>query len=271
MGETKIRAYVKRQLTRPDTLSSPVLDSSGHPTGLSQAPDLQSAAKVSLLCAKSDNVTKAFEFSLQSIVRQSDSEVPLTKKSSQVFRAYSFYLHCSARGGTSSRAEKQSLVRRQLTERLVTCWQDLKFSFLHLEKLIVKEKDPVIFQVLVLTLFCPQSASSPDGTPESSSSTTIKLGSNKAEDDIIEAPVGGLGHDRDDGPRLVDLFTPGMAQQCNLCILSNNVKDIGRAKRQKSETIFFNLFGNQEQSLLTVALFHHCKFLISAASRQPVL
>ena len=225
-------------VTRPDTLSSPVLDSSGHPTGLSQAPDLQSAAKVSLLCAKSDNVTKAFEFSLQSIVRQSDSEVPLTKKSSQVFRAYSFYLHCSARGGTSSRAEKQSLVRRQLTERLVTCWQDLKFSFLHLEKLIVKEKDPVIFQVLVLTLFCPQSASSPDGTPESSSSTTIKLGSNKAEDDIVEAPVGGLGHDRDDGPRLVDLFTPGMAQQYNLCILSNNVKYIGRTKDKNLKQFF---------------------------------
>ena len=122
--------------------------------------NLQAAAKVSLLCAS--NVIQAFEFTLQSIVKQSQG----VDQPKLVFEAYNFYLRFDTD-------------KRQLTERLIACWQDLKFSFLLLEKLTIKESNPVMLQILVLTLFCPNE-----------------------ERDMETAPV------LDNGPKLVDLFTP---------------------------------------------------------------
>ena len=52
--------------------------------------------------------------------------------------------------------QKASVVRRQLLERLIACWQDQKFSFVLLENLFVKNSDPLLLQTLVLTLFCPE-------------------------------------------------------------------------------------------------------------------
>ena len=157
-----------------------------------QAADLQAAAKVSLLCSKSDNVFKAFEFTLQSIIKQPSAISPL--QAGHVFRAYCFYLHCTVGERTAS-----SSCRQQLTERLIACWQDLKFSFLQLEKLIIKEKDPVIFQVLVLTLFCPN-----------------------GRQDVDLAPV----LDHTDGPKLVDLFTPEFCLKIGDTFV-NSIRDDG--------------------------------------------
>ena len=165
------------------------------------------AAKISLLAG---NVLQAFEFTLQLNIR---SKLPSGGTGNAIgerlFSSFFFYLmetrslpENGAGSGTSEHfGQKASVVRRQLLERLIACWQDQKFSFVLLENLFVKNSDPLLLQTLVLTLFCPEGeeedADSPGGR--------IPDGRKAVKPKGVVGPMGGDGFS---GPRAVDLFTP---------------------------------------------------------------
>ena len=147
------------------------------------------AAKISLLTG---NILQAFEFTLQLNIK---SKSPSGGGSGagnaigeRLFSSFFFYLmETRSLPESGSRA---SVVRRQLLERLIACWQDQKFSFVLLENLFVKNGDPLLLQTLVLTLFCPEDEEEEDAA---------------SKPRIVGGPMGGDGFS---GPRAVDLFTP---------------------------------------------------------------
>ncbi len=145
----------------------------------------QAAAKVSLL---SGNVVQAFEFTLQLSVRKNVKSSGGGGRSNllgeRIFSSFFFYL-METRSLQQGSGREGSHARRQLLERLIACWQDQRFSFVLLEKLLLKNSDPLLLQTLVLTLFCPE------------------------DEDRIEGKAGPvMGGDGYSGPKLVDLFTP---------------------------------------------------------------
>ena len=148
------------------------------------------AAKISLLTG---NILQAFEFTLQLNIKSKSPSggggASGNAIGERLFSSFFFYLmETRSLPESGSRA---SVVRRQLLERLIACWQDQKFSFVLLENLFVKNGDPLLLQTLVLTLFCPENE--------------------EEEEDATSRPrvVGGpMGGDGFSGPRAVDLFTP---------------------------------------------------------------
>ena len=147
------------------------------------------AAKISLLTG---NILQAFEFTLQLNIKSkspSSSGASGNAIGERLFASFFFYLmETRSLPESGSRA---SVVRRQLLERLIACWQDQKFSFVLLENLFVKNGDPLLLQTLVLTLFCPE-----DEEDEEDAASKPK---------VVGGPMGGDGFS---GPRAVDLFTP---------------------------------------------------------------
>ena len=145
------------------------------------------AAKISLLTG---NILQAFEFTLQLNIKSkspSSSGAAGNAIGERLFSSFFFYLmETRSLPESGSRA---SVVRRQLLERLIACWQDQKFSFVLLENLFVKNGDPLLLQTLVLTLFCPE-----DEDEDAASKPRV-----------VGGPMGGDGFS---GPRAVDLFTP---------------------------------------------------------------
>ena len=53
------------------------------------------------------------------------------------------------------RAERREKVG--MFERLVCCWQDQGLSFKKLEAFLLGSKDPGLLNIIIITLFCPQS------------------------------------------------------------------------------------------------------------------
>ena len=147
------------------------------------------AAKISLLTG---NILQAFEFTLQLNIKSkspSGGGGAGNAIGERLFSSFFFYLmETRSLPESGSRA---SLVRRQLLERLIACWQDQKFSFVLLENLFVKNGDPLLLQTLVLTLFCPE-----DEEDEEDAASKPR---------VVGGPMGGDGFS---GPRAVDLFTP---------------------------------------------------------------
>ena len=168
------------------------------------------AAKISLLAG---NILQAFEFTLQLNIRSKSPSGTGNAIGERLFSSFFFYLmetrslpeNGAGKGsGTSDcLAQKASVVRRQLLERLIACWQDQKFSFVLLENLFVKNSDPLLLQTLVLTLFCPEGeedGDAPGRFPESGRAVKPKG---------LSGPMSGsVGGDGFSGPRAVDLFTP---------------------------------------------------------------
>ena len=151
------------------------------------------AAKISLLTG---NILQAFEFTLQLNIK---SKSPSgggggagNAIGERLFSSFFFYLmetRSLPESGSGGAAQRATVVRRQLLERLIACWQDQKFSFVLLENLFVKNGDPLLLQTLVLTLFCPE-----DEEEDAASKPRV-----------VGGPMGGDGFS---GPRAVDLFTP---------------------------------------------------------------
>ena len=147
------------------------------------------AAKISLLTG---NILQAFEFTLQLNIKSKSPSggggASGNAIGERLFSSFFFYLmETRSLPESGSRA---SVVRRQLLERLIACWQDQKFSFVLLENLFVKNGDPLLLQTLVLTLFCPEDEEEEDAASK------LK---------VVGGPMGGDGFS---GPRAVDLFTP---------------------------------------------------------------
>ena len=141
----------------------------------------QAAAKISLL--SNSNILQAFEFTLQAFIKQvpTISSIELSKN---IFEAFYFYLHYKTKApGEEEEQDRHTREKKQLTERLIACWQDQKFSFVQLETLLLERADPLLLQVLVLTLFCPED-----------------------ERDTLDGPL--LRSTDLSGPKLVNLFTP---------------------------------------------------------------
>ena len=148
------------------------------------------AAKISLLTG---NILQAFEFTLQLNIKSKSPSggggASGNAIGERLFSSFFFYLmETRSLPESGSRA---SVVRRQLLERLIACWQDQKFSFVLLENLFVKNGDPLLLQTLVLTLFCPE-----DEEDEEDAASKPR---------VVGGPMGGDGFS---GPRAVDLFTP---------------------------------------------------------------
>ena len=142
----------------------------------------QAAAKLSLLSDSKNNILQSFEFTLQAIIKQIPP-VALTEVSKQIFNAFDFYLHFNRSNHNEEASDKHTREKKQLTERLVACWQDQKLNFAQLESLFMEKSDPLLLQVLVLTLFCPDD-----------------------ERDTLNSPL--LSSTDFNGQKLVDLFTP---------------------------------------------------------------
>ena len=140
----------------------------------------QAAAKLSLLSGK---ILQAFEFTLQSLIKQTP-RVSSDILSKNIFEAYHYYVQCK---NNTEKAEDKRIrwanEKKQLTERLIVCWQDQNFSFTQLESLLLEKADPRLLQVLVLTLFCPDE-----------------------ERDTLNGPLLSSSDVAD--KKLVDLFTP---------------------------------------------------------------
>ena len=82
----------------------------------------QAASKLSLL---NGNVLQSFDFILQCYIKSK------TVGSQDIFEAFNYLLHLDD-------LEDQAVVKRQLLERLIACWQDQKFSFIQLEQLFIQ-------------------------------------------------------------------------------------------------------------------------------------
>ena len=91
----------------------------------------QAASKLSLL---NGNILQAFDFMLQCYIKSG------LVGGQDIFEAFNYYLHLD-------NLEDQAMVKRQLLERLIACWQDQKFSFILLEQLFIQ----VTFVMLVYT------------------------------------------------------------------------------------------------------------------------
>ena len=142
----------------------------------------QAAAKISLLEGK---VLQAFDLTLQAIIRHNTS-VP-----ENIFQSFQYY----ASFKNTSKEEKS-----QLFERLVSCWQDQRFSFVKLENLILSSADTSILHILIFTLFCPT------GNAESE-----REGPGRRfvfEIDSYKGSAVKNFRDNLTDPKLVDLFTP---------------------------------------------------------------
>ena len=144
----------------------------------------QAAAKLCLFTSKSNSrIVQAFEFTLQAFIKQTPM-IPSTQLSKSIFDAFDFYLHYKENKYNEEEAhQRHSREKRQLTERLIACWQDQKFDFLQLETLLLEKADPMVLQVIVLTLFCPDE-----------------------ERDNLDGPL--LNSTDFTGTKLVNLFTP---------------------------------------------------------------
>lgn len=149
----------------------------------------QAAAKICLL--KDRNILQAFEMTLQACLKQKPG-LQGQKLSHHVFDAFDYYIHYNI-GVDGNVVDDEDddddvPVKRRLLERLIACWQDKKFSFIHLERLLLERSTPTLLQTLVMTLFCP---------------------SEDRDSDEGEGPMapGGGGLDSS-GPKLVDMFTP---------------------------------------------------------------
>ena len=142
----------------------------------------QAAAKISLL--SNSNILQAFEFTLQASIKQTPT-ISSSELGKNIFEAFYFYFHYKVKSPEEEDEEHDRHVRekKQLTERLIACWQDQKFSFVQLETLLLERADPLLLQVLVLTLFCPED-----------------------ERDTLDGPL--LRSTDCSGPNLVNLFTP---------------------------------------------------------------
>ena len=153
----------------------------------------QAAAKICLL--KDRNILQAFEMSLQACIKQKPSLI-VQKLSQHIFEAFQYYIHYKLEAEDEEEDSDNddedvpaaSRVKQRLLERLIACWQDQKFSFVHLERLLLEQATPVLLQTLVLTLFNP----------------------NEERDiDEGEGPMAmGCGGIDSSGPKLVDMFTP---------------------------------------------------------------
>ena len=141
----------------------------------------QAAAKISLL--SNSNILQAFELTLQASIKQTPT-ISSTELGKNIFEAFHFYLHYKVKSREEEEEQdRHTQEKKQLTERLIACWQDQKFSFVLLETLLLERADPLLLQVLVLTLFCPEN-----------------------ERDILDGPL--LRSTDFSGPNLVNLFTP---------------------------------------------------------------
>ena len=150
----------------------------------------QAAAKICLL--KDRNILQAFEMTLQACLKQKPG-LQGQKLSHHVFDAFDYYVHYSADDSSAADEDDDDddvPVKRRLLERLIACWQDKKFSFIHLERLLLERSTPTLLQTLVMTLFCPSE----------------ERDSDEGEEGPM-APGGGGGFDAS-GPKLVDMFTP---------------------------------------------------------------
>ena len=145
----------------------------------------QAAAKICLL--KDRNILQAFEMTLQACIKQKPS-IQVQKLSQHIFEAFDYYIHYNPEKEADEDDEDEEIVpvKRRLLERLIACWQDQKFSFIHLERLILERSTPTLLQTLVLTLFCPNE--------------------DRDCEDGEEGPTTS-GNDAT-GPKLVDMFTP---------------------------------------------------------------
>ena len=150
----------------------------------------QAAAKICLL--KDRNILQAFEMTLQACLKQKPG-LQGQKLSLHVYDAFDYYVHYTADGNDADDDDNDDdddvPVKRRLLERLIACWQDKKFSFIHLERLMLEKSTPTLLQTLVMTLFCPSEDRDSD------------------EGEGPMAPGGGGGFDAS-GPKLVDMFTP---------------------------------------------------------------
>jgi hypothetical protein len=141
----------------------------------------QAAAKISLL--SNSNILQAFELTLQASIKQTPT-ISSSELGKNIFEAFHFYLHYIVKSREEEEEQdRHTQEKKQLTERLIACWQDQKFSFVLLETLLLERADPLLLQVLVLTLFCPEN-----------------------ERDILDGPL--LRSTDFSGPNLVNLFTP---------------------------------------------------------------
>ena len=145
----------------------------------------QAAAKICLL--RDRNILQAFEMTLQACIKQKPP-MQVQKLSQHIFEAFDYYIHYNPEKEADEDDDDEDEVvpvKRRLLERLIACWQDQKFSFVHLERLILERSTPILLQTLVLTLFCPND--------------------DRDYDDGEEGPTPGNDAS---GPKLVDMFTP---------------------------------------------------------------
>ena len=82
----------------------------------------QAASKLSLL---NGNILQAFDFMLQCYIKSG------IVGGQDIFEAFNYYLH-------SEVVEDQPVIKRSLLERLISCWQDQKFSFIQLEQMFIQ-------------------------------------------------------------------------------------------------------------------------------------
>jgi len=114
------------------------------------------------------------------------------KLSQHIFDAFDYYIHYKVDDDgdddpSDDDDDDDVPVKRRLLERLIACWQERKFSFIHLERLLLERSTPTLLQTLVMTLFCP---------------------SEDRDSDEGEGPMAVCGGMDASGPRLVDMFTP---------------------------------------------------------------
>lgn len=89
----------------------------------------QAASKLSLL---NGNILQAFDFMLQCYIKSG------IVGGQDIFEAFNYYLH-------SEDVEDQPMIKRQLLERLIACWQDQKFSFIQLEQMFIQVNTVSVF------------------------------------------------------------------------------------------------------------------------------
>ncbi len=155
--------------------------------------------QITLLAGK---LSQAFDFSLQLIIKRSSANGEASQISDALFAAFLFYFKEAVKSDNKSQGDDEvqqasQRLRKQLLERLISCWQDQGFSFVKLESLFLSSlsDEPQLLQTLVLNLFKPE-----DDEKE-------------AEEDPVRAssPLSGgsaASSSGGPGPRLVDLFTP---------------------------------------------------------------
>ncbi len=174
------------------------------------------AAKLSLL---GGNMPQAFEFALQQAFkekRRNEEPDASTKLAESIFKAFVFYsgeAKCRDEDYEDEEEGQMTTARKRLLERLVSCWQDQRFSFVHLERLFLMHADSHILRTLVLTLFRPE------------------------YEENEERCRGGPDEGGPEGPKMVNLFTPEFCLKIgDRCVKDIKVKNAGKEmmKGQKS-------------------------------------